>query len=116
MSNWGKFVGEQTHATKLKADTALLDRSMKTKKEAFGTEVFDMVVMEAEVVTGLKAVMSSAADKEIAAKIDAAKQDISVPINKKEMKQREIEYVLFLVYVLYSIYIFRISTTTTHIW
>ena len=91
LSNFGSFVGEQTHATKCKADAALLDRSMKQKKESFGTEVFDKVVMEAEVLTGLKAVMSAAVDKEIAAAVEAAKQQIAVPMNKKDMKKREID-------------------------
>lgn len=91
LSNFGMLVGEQTHATKCKADIAMMDRNIKLKKEAFGVEIFDKVVMEAEVLTGLKALTSSAVDKEIAGAIDAAKQKVSVPVNKKDMKNREIE-------------------------
>ena len=68
----------------------MMDRNMKIKKEAFGVEVFDKVVLEAEVLTGLKALTMSGVDKEIAAAIDATKQKVAVPTNKKEMKQREI--------------------------
>ena len=84
------FVGEQTHATKCKADVALMDRNMKVKKEAFGTEIFDKVVMESEVLTGLKALTSSGVDKEISTAIESFKQKVAIPTNKKEMKQREI--------------------------
>ena len=91
IGNFGLFVGEQTHATKCKADAALLDRNMKLQKEAFGTEIFEKVVMEAETLSGLKAFMTAAHDKEVHAAIEAAKQQVAVPINKKEMKQREIE-------------------------
>ena len=90
VSNFGMFVGEQTHATKCKADVALMDRNMKVKKEAFGTEIFDKVVMESEVLTGLKALTSSGVDKEISTAIESFKQKVAIPTNKKEMKQREI--------------------------
>ena len=84
-------MGEQTHATKCRADAALLDRTMKQKKEAFGLDIFDQVVLQSqEALSGLKAVMSAACDKEIAAAIDTAKQKVSVPMNKKDMKNREI--------------------------
>jgi regulatory protein YycH of two-component signal transduction system YycFG len=89
--NFSKLVGESTHATKLKAETALMDRNMKSKKEAFGTAVFDKVVLEAETLTGLKAVMSASSDKEIAKAIEAIKAKISPIINKKDMKNREIQ-------------------------
>ena len=88
-------MGETTQATKLKADIALIDRSMKQKKEAFGVDIFDQVVLQSEGggnTPAWRQAMTATVDKEIAAAIDAAKQKVSVPMNKKDMKKREIEH------------------------
>lgn len=90
--NFTKYVGEQSHATKLKAEIVLKDRSIKQKKEAFGLDVFDKIVFaEGQLITGLKAIMSAKVDKDIMAAIEDAKQKVSVPMNKKDMKNREIQ-------------------------
>ena len=86
-------MGETTQATKLRADAALLDRSIKAKKEAFGVDIFDQVVLLSadSAAAGWRQAMAAAVDKEIAAAIDAAKQKVSVPRNKKDIKNREIQ-------------------------
>lgn len=90
--NFTKYVGEQSHATKLKAEIALKDRTIKQKKEAFGLDVFDKIVLaEGQLLTGLKAVMQSKIDKDIMAAIDFAKTKVKTPMNKKDLKNREIE-------------------------
>ena len=88
-------MGETTTATKLRADTALLDRSMKQKKEAFGVQVYAQVAEESAAggsSGGWRAALTtSAVDKEVAATVDDFKQAVAVPTHKKEAKQREIE-------------------------
>lgn len=93
VQNFGKFVGEQSHATKLKAEIALKERAIHQKKEAFGLDVFDKIVLENDAgkMSGLKAVMSGQIEKDIMAAIEAAKTKVSTPMNKKDLKKREIE-------------------------
>ena len=56
-------------------------------------DIFDEVVLQSSdtAAAGWRQAMKGQSDKDIAAAIDAAKQKVSVPMNKKDMKKREIE-------------------------
>ena len=62
-----------------------LDREIKTRKQAFGVEIYDLME-ELESAQGM-----SAADKEakIRACFDAARKDIAVVVAKKDCKKEE---------------------------
>jgi hypothetical protein len=63
-----------------------LDREIKTRKQAFGVEIYDLME-ELEAAQGM-----SSTDKEakIRACFDAARKDIAVVVAKKECKKEEI--------------------------
>ncbi|KAG7354116.1 hypothetical protein IV203_003472 [Nitzschia inconspicua] len=69
----------------LKTDIIFLDREIKTRKQAFGVEIYDLME-ELETAQGM-----SAADKEakIRACFDAARKDIAVVVAKKDCKKEE---------------------------
>jgi hypothetical protein len=66
-------------------DILFLDREIKTRKQAFGVEIYDLME-ELETAQGM-----SAADKEakIRACFDAARKDIAVVVAKKDCKKEE---------------------------
>eukprot|EP00529_Nitzschia_sp_RCC80_P033143 CAMPEP_0113487798 /NCGR_PEP_ID=MMETSP0014_2-20120614/25690_1 /TAXON_ID=2857 /ORGANISM="Nitzschia sp." /LENGTH=130 /DNA_ID=CAMNT_0000381497 /DNA_START=91 /DNA_END=483 /DNA_ORIENTATION=- /assembly_acc=CAM_ASM_000159 len=70
----------------LKTDMLFLDREIKTRKQAFGIEIYDLME-ELETASGM-----SNEDKEakIRASFDAARKDIAVIAAKKECKKEEV--------------------------
>uniref|UniRef100_A0A7S1D7Y6 Uncharacterized protein n=1 Tax=Cyclophora tenuis TaxID=216820 RepID=A0A7S1D7Y6_CYCTE len=92
LGNFSKYLGDTTQSTKLRADVVMLGRSIKQKKEAFGVDIFDQVVLSSDNTNtaGWRQAMTSAVNKQIASAIDKAKQNVSVPMSKKETKTREI--------------------------
>jgi hypothetical protein len=74
-----------SYFTKPQTDILFLDREIKTRKQAFGIEIYDLME-ELESASGM-----SNEDKEakIRASFDAARKDIAVIVAKKECKKEE---------------------------
>jgi hypothetical protein len=77
----GSQAKDATMKTKIKAEMALLDREIKTRKQLFGIELFDAC---------LQLDNYTPSDTEIQAIWDAAKKDIGEQQAKKDVKQEEI--------------------------
>eukprot|EP00429_Kryptoperidinium_foliaceum_P006312 CAMPEP_0176023696 /NCGR_PEP_ID=MMETSP0120_2-20121206/11565_1 /TAXON_ID=160619 /ORGANISM="Kryptoperidinium foliaceum, Strain CCMP 1326" /LENGTH=115 /DNA_ID=CAMNT_0017356863 /DNA_START=155 /DNA_END=502 /DNA_ORIENTATION=+ len=84
MKKAGKSVVDAGAKTMLKTDIMFLDREIKTRKQAFGVEVYDLMAE-------LEASDMSATEKEakIRAAFDQARKDIAVIQAKKECKTEE---------------------------
>jgi hypothetical protein len=85
VKNAGKFIGAASQKTKLKAEIAFLDNTMKGRKQQFGVEMYDL--MDQKKTFGGK----SETEPKVVEVFDAAEKDIAMIIEKKDAKQGEID-------------------------
>lgn len=112
LSHAGKWMSSQGSEAKLRAESALLDHKMKSRKEAFGIDVFSLVVGDASaesilgedesessksgILGGVKSGIAnqisklSGDEKKIQECIKKAKADNALIQQRKERKRREI--------------------------
>ena len=85
LRNAGKFVQAAGQKTKLKAEIALLDNNMKSRKQQFGVEMYDL--MEQKKTFGGK----GETEPKVVEVFEQAEKDIAMIIEKKDAKQGEID-------------------------
>lgn len=81
VKNAGKFVAAASQKTKLKAEIALVDREINSRKHQFGVEMYDL--MEQKKTFGGK----SESEPKIIECFEKAESDIKTVIGKKDEKQ-----------------------------
>jgi len=85
VKNAGKFVQAASVKTKLKAEIAFIDNTMKNRKQQFGVEVYDL--MEQKKTFGGK----TETEPKVVEVFESAEKDIAMIIEKKDAKQGEID-------------------------
>lgn len=112
LSQAGKWMSSQGNEAKLKAESVLLDRQMKSRKEAFGIDVFSLITGDAStesilgedssessksgILSGVKSGIAnqisklSSDEKKIQECIKKVKADDALIQQRKERKRREI--------------------------
>lgn len=85
MKKAGKSVVDAGAKTMLKTDILFLDREIKTRKQKFGIEIYDLM----EELENNDDLAVSEKEAKIRASFDAARKDIAVIQAKKECKNEE---------------------------
>mmetsp|Transcript_22310 Transcript_22310/g.31405 ORF Transcript_22310/g.31405 Transcript_22310/m.31405 type:complete len:129 (+) Transcript_22310:63-449(+) len=81
----GKGVVDAGAKTMLKTDVLFLDREIKTRKQAFGIEVYDLM----EELEAAENMANEEKEAKIRSAFDSARKDIAVIEAKKECKKEE---------------------------
>mmetsp|Transcript_103056 Transcript_103056/g.154480 ORF Transcript_103056/g.154480 Transcript_103056/m.154480 type:complete len:129 (+) Transcript_103056:113-499(+) len=81
----GKGVVDAGAKTMLKTDIMFLEREIKTRKQAFGIEVYDLM----EELEAAESMATEEKESKIRSAFDSARKDIAVIQAKKECKKEE---------------------------
>ncbi|CAB9523945.1 expressed unknown protein [Seminavis robusta] len=85
VKNATKFIGAASQKTKLKAEIAYIDNTMKGRKQQFGVEMYDL--MEQKKTFGGK----TETEPKVVEVYEGAEKDMAMIIEKKDAKQGEID-------------------------
>mmetsp|Transcript_56950 Transcript_56950/g.159830 ORF Transcript_56950/g.159830 Transcript_56950/m.159830 type:complete len:127 (+) Transcript_56950:86-466(+) len=85
MKKAGKSVVDAGAKTMLKTDILFLEREIKSRKQTFGVEIYDLM----EELEASNSISTSDKEARIRAAFDSARKDIAVIQAKKECKKEE---------------------------